>query len=234
MERVKVASCYEEGCYRGMCNSGIRDKMREKRIHKVSRYAHHIFAVNPDLLYFLPNHISSFLPYSISNWYDIQPLPYKVGRHIRIVHASTNREAKGFHYIMQALEHLKKRYAIEVILIENMPNKEALKRYTMADLIIDQVLSGWYGGFAVEGMKLGKPVCAFIREEDLRFIPKQMANDLKEAIINLNQLNLEKGLEEYLQNPQLLYQKSKAGLEYIHKWHDPVYVAGITKSIYES
>lgn len=233
MERVKVASCYEEGCYSGMCNSGARDKMREKRIHKVSKYAHHIFAVNPDLLYFLPEDISSFLPYSVSNWYDIQPIPLKIDHTIKIVHSATDRGAKGSNYIMQALENLKKNYKIEILFIESMPNQKALEIYKEADLLIDQVLAGWYGGFAVEGMRMGKPVGVFIREEDLKFIPKEMAKDLEEAVININPSNIGKVLEEYLQNPHLLYHKSEAGVEYVHKWHDPVYVAGITKSIYE-
>ena len=234
MERVKFASCYEEGCYNGICNSGARDRMREKRIHRVSKYAHHIFAVNPDLLYFLPENISSFLPYSIASWYEIQKVPYEIDRKIKILHSPTNRAAKGSRYIIQALGNLKKRYDIEIILVDKVPNKEALDIYKKADLVVDQVLTGWYGGFAVEGMKMGKPVCAFIREEDLRFIPHEMARNVKDAIININPFNIENVLAEYLENPQLLYQKSKAGLEYVHKWHDPVYVAGITKSIYES
>jgi hypothetical protein len=234
MKRVEFGSCYELDCYGGLCNDGLRDKIREKRIQKASQYAHHIFAVNPDLLYFLPGEISSFLPYTIAAWYDIERVPYEINRTIKILHSPTNRAAKGSHYIIQALENLKKRHPIEIILIEKIPNKEALENYKMADLIIDQVFSGWYGGFVFEGMKMGKPVCAFIREEDLKFIPKEMAKDLKDAVINVNPFNIEKVLEEYLQNSQLLYQKSEAGLEYVHKWHDPVYVAGITKSIYES
>jgi len=233
MERVEFASCYEEECYSGMCNSGTRDRLREKRIDIVSRHAHHIFAVNPDLLYFLPESISSFLPYSIASWHEIQTLPYKIDRKIRIVHSPTNRAAKGSSYIIQALVNLKKRYPIEIILIENVPHQKALEDYKKADVVIDQVLIGWYGGFAVEGMKMGKPVCAFIREEDLKFIPEGMARDLKEAIININPFNIETVLEEYLQNPHLLNQKSNAGLEYVHRWHNPLYVAGITKSIYE-
>ena len=233
MERVKFASCYEEGCYNGMCNSGARDKMREKRIHRVSQYAHHIFAVNPDLLYFLPENISSFLPYSIASWHEIQSIPYKIDRKINILHSPTNRPAKGSRYIIQALENLKKKYDIEIILVDKVPNKEALDIYKKADLVVDQVLTGWYGGLAVEAMKMGKPVAVFLREDDLKFVPEKMAIDLKDAVINLNPLNIENVIEEHLQNPQLLYQKSEVGLEYVHKWHDPVYVAGITKSFYE-
>ena len=234
IKRVSIASCYEKDCYGGLCNDGKKDRIREKRIQIVSRHAHHIFAVNPDLLYFLPENITSFLPYSISNWYDIQHIPFKINRRIEIVHSTTDRGAKGSTYIMQALENLKKNYKIEVRFVENMTNRKALEIYKKADLIIDQVLAGWYGGFAVEAMKMGKPVGVFIREEDLNFVPKEMAKDLREAVINLHPHHIEKILREYLENPQWLYQKSKAGLEYIHKWHDPVYVAGITKSFYES
>ena len=234
MKRVEFAPCYEKDCYGGLCNDGLNDKMREKRIHRVSKYAHHIFAVNPDLLYFLPEDIASFLPYSVSNWYDIQPVHFKIDRTIKIVHSATDRGAKGSNYIMHGLENLKKKYSLEISFIESMSNQKALEIYRQADLIIDQVLLGWYGGVSVEGMKMGKPVGVFIREEDLQFIPKEMAKELKEAIININPFNIENVLEGYLQNPQWLYQKSEAGLEYVHKWHDPVYVAKITKSVYES
>jgi hypothetical protein len=83
-------------------------------------------------------------------------------------------------------------------------------------------------------MRMGKPVAVYIREEDLRLIPSSMEEDLKKAFINIDPFNMERVLAEYLENPQRLYQRSQAGLEYVHKWHDPVYVAGITKSFYES
>jgi hypothetical protein len=234
IKRVGIASCHEKDCYGGICNDEGRDRMREKRIHRVSKYAHHIFAVNPDLLYFLPENISSFLPYTIAAWYDIETVPYKIGRTIKIVHSPTDRAVKGSHYILQALENLKKRFDLEIVLVENMPYREALRDYEKADLIIDQVLTGWYGAAAVEAMKMGKPVGVFIREEDLKFIPKEMAKDLKETIININPNNMESILEEYLENPHRLYSKNQASSEYVRKWHDPLYVAGITKSFYES
>jgi len=234
IKRVDIASCHEKDCYGGICNDKGRDRMRENRINIVSKYAQNIFAVNPDLLYFLPENISSFLPYTIAAWYDIETVPYKIGRTIKIVHSPTDRSAKGSQYILQALENLKKRFDIEIVLVENIPYQEALRDYEKADLIIDQVLTGWYGAAAVEAMKMGKPVGVYIREEDLQFIPKEMAKDLKETIININPNNIESILEEYLENPQRLYFKSQASSEYVHKWHDPVYVAGITKSFYES
>lgn len=119
-------------------------------------------------------------------------------------------------------------------MVENIPNKKALEIYQKAHLIIDQVLIGWYGGFGVEVMKMGKPLAVFIREEDLKFIPKEMAKDLKDAIININPYNIEEELSKYIENTDLLYKKSQASIEYVHKWHNPLYVASITKKIYES
>ncbi len=58
---------------------------------------------------------------------------------------------------------MKKYKNIRFEIIENKPNKEAIEIYKKADIVIDQVLVGWYGAFAVEVMKMGKPVAVFIR-----------------------------------------------------------------------
>ena len=234
MERTEVAACKEEGCYGGLCDSGKKDRIREKRIRIVTKHAHHIFAVNPDLLHFLPNSISSFLPYCIAYWDEISEVPYRVGREIKVVHSPTDRVAKGSRYILSALEKLKARHNIQILLVENRPHQEALEIYKQADLVIDQVLTGWYGSFAVEAMKMGKPVAVFIREEDLQFIPREMVKDLKEALIRMTPDTIETVLQDYLENPGLLHLKSEAGRAYVHRWHDPVYIAGKTKAVYES
>ena len=83
-------------------------------------------------------------------------------------------------------------------------------------------------------MKMGKPLGVFIREEDLKFIPKEMAQDLNDAIININPYNIEEELSKYVENIDLLYKKSEASIEYVNKWHNPLYVASLTKQVYES
>ena len=114
-----------------------------------------------------------------------------------------------------------------------MPNNVALQIYKEADLVIDQVLIGWYGAFAVECMKMGKPVAVFIREEDLHFIPREMSRDLKDAVINVGAFDMDEVLARYLENISLLFEKSEAGQEYVHRWHDPVAIAQITRAAYQ-
>lgn len=236
IQRVSFSACHRGDCYGGICKDGMRDEMKRTRIGKFDKYANAIFAVNPDLLYFLPKR-TKFLPYAIADWDDIETLPNRmIGKRLKIVHSPTNRVAKGSEMIIQTLERLKRRYGdcIEVILVEGLPYQKARKVYAEANLAIDQILIGWYGGFAVEMMKMGKPVLSFIRKEDLRFIPEEMAKDCQEALVLVEPETLEERVSELVENPDLLLKYRKAGLDYVYKWHDPSFVGKITKSIYES
>lgn len=236
LKRVESSACHNDQCYEGICTDGKLDEMKEKRILKFDQYANAIFAVNPDLLYFLPER-ARFLPYTIGSWNQIEvPCHRSIQRGIKILHSPTDRGAKGSRIIIQILQKLKARYRekIDIILVEHVPNREALQIYAEADLVIDQILIGWYGGFAVEMMKMGKPVMAFIREEDLKMIPEKMALECRQAIINVDPGNLYERLCFLLESPETLKGYREAALDYVHHWHDPVYVAGITKSVYES
>lgn len=235
MNRTEFSACHQKNCYNGMCNSGRLDKIRKFRISKVEKHVDHIFSVNPDLMYNLPKDKTTFLPYTIAGWDDINYKPFSIKEKIRIVHSPTNRAAKGSSYILNALDNLQKKYTnIEVTLIEKIPYAQALKLYQEAHIVIDQVLIGWYGAFGVEVMKMGKPLGVFIQEKDLFFIPEEMKKDLNDAIINLNPYNIESELSKYLENTDLLVKKSQASVDYVNKWHDPLYVASLTKKVYES
>lgn len=236
MQRVAVAACHQANCYAGICNSGKRDQERRIKIEKVAQYAHGIFALNPDLLYFLPEW-AVFLPYSIARWHEIVTEPYHpVDKCLHIVHAPTNRVVKGSDDILAAIEKLAETYPnrVKLTLVENIPHHQALAIYRQADLIIDQVLIGWYGGFAVEALKMGKPVMVFIREEDLKFIPEKMAQQCLEAFITTHRDTLYHDLCKLMEMPSKLKDYREAGLDYVHTWHAPTYVAGLTKAAYEN
>lgn len=236
IERTSISACQNTNCYGGMCNSGIFDKYRRHSIDKMARYVEHMWALNPDLLYFLPKEKSSFLPYTISKWLDLDPYPSKFDKKMKIVHAPTNREAKGSDPILSAIEKIKKDSPnqIEVQLVENVNHEKALKIYREADLVIDQILIGWYGGIAVEAMKMGKPVIARIAKEDLHFIPRQMAADLLETIISADPHTIEEVLRLCIEDRGYLKKRAEASLDYVNRWHNPQYVASLTKAKYES
>jgi len=236
LKRNDSSACHDDLCYHGICKDGKLDKKKEKRIHKLDRYADAIFAVNPDLFYFLPEQ-TKFLPYTIGAWNQIGVTPLRdLRKGLKILHSPTDRGAKGSKIIIQTLQKIKKQYGerVEIILVENISNRQALQIYSEVDLAIDQILIGWYGGFAVEMMKMGKPVMAFIREGDLKYIPKEMAEECLQTIINVTPSSLYERLCFLIENPETLKRYREAGLDYVHRWHSPVYVAGITKSVYEN
>jgi hypothetical protein len=235
MLKTEIAACHNPNCYNGQCNSGKLDEFRRKGSEKMQHYVKHIWALNPDLLYFLPQDKSSFLPY-IADQTNINIIPPKLEKKITIVHAPTNQEAKGSFFILNAINNIKKKYPnfIELKLVENLPHQQALKIYQEADLVIDQILVGWYGGLAMETMQMGKPVIARIAEEDLHFLPEQMKKDVLETVINAGPNNIESVIMNCLENRSLLKYHSQRSLEYVNRWHNPTYIANLTIEKYES
>lgn len=236
IKRTKVSACHYSECYGGLCNSGDMDSIRRRGIAKMAKYVEHMWAVNPDLLYFLPKEKSSFLPYSV-NTDNITIARQNFGeKKLRIVHAPTERAVKGSNIILAILEDLKKHRNIEIDfeIVENLPHEHAIEVLKKAHLIIDQILVGWYGGLAVEVMSMGKPVICRIAEEDLQFIPKQMASDLKDSFINASEADLKDIILRCIEDRDFLQRKSESALDYARKWHAPEYVASITKKAYES
>lgn len=235
ISQTNISACHFNDCYAGLCLNGNKDKERERRIRKLAGRGIKMFAVNPDLLNFLPEG-ATFLPYAI----NIGSLPrrekYAIGKRLKIVHAPTERGAKGTEDIIATIEQIKRKYpnSIEFRLVEGVPHKDALKMYKEADLIIDQIRIGWYGGLAMETMCMGIPTIAYINEEDLHFIPSQMAKDCRETVISAIADTLFETLENLINNPEILYQKHEASMEYVRRWHVAEYVASITKNYYES
>lgn len=231
INKYELSACQRAGCYNGKCNDYKVEIKKQKRIKKFAGYADGLFSVNPDLLTFLPSN-SKFLPYTIANWKYIEKHEINNKKIIHIVHAPTNRICKGSDYVLKALSKLKNIYGdiVKISLVENLSHVEALKIYSEADLIIDQLLIGWYGAFAVEAMKMGKPVMCFIREEDLQYIPLNMARDCLEAFINVNKDNIFDVLCNVVENRDILFQHAANGYEYVENYHNPIRIA---ESLYQ-
>ena len=128
---------------------------------------------------------------------------------------------------------LKDKYKnVELMLVEGVPHSKVKELYAHADLAVDQLLIGWYGGFAVEMMALGKPVVCYIRKEDLKFIPDQMRDDL--PIVNANPDTIYEVLSRVAEQRDQLHLTGERGRAYVERWHDPLKIALKTKEVYES
>lgn len=201
------------------------DWFKRKRIQTVDKYADLIYAVNPDILNVLPER-AQFIPYasvSMTEWTpkygDENPaIPH-------IVHAPSNRKIKGTQYILDAFARLEQEgICFRYTLVENMSNVKARQVYETADLLVDQLFAGYYGGLAVELMALGKPVICYMREADMRHLPEKMCQDM--PIINATPNTIYDVLKDWITiYKDKLRLRGEASRRYVEKWHDPQKIA---------
>ena len=213
----------------GTCLS-LLDARRRYLIDRVLPMFDCVFYLNPELGHAVPQ--GKFLPYANVELDKFTPeYPSPQGKP-RIVHAPSDASIKGTKLILEALELLKARFEFEVILVEKKTHEEALAIYRSADIAIDQVLSGWYGGFAVEMMAMGKPVVCYIRESDLEFVPQPMREEL--ALLNVNPGQLADDLAAILERRAEWPELGKRARRFVERWHDPDHIAETMIAAYRS
>lgn len=145
-----------------------------------------------------------------------------------IIHAPTQPVFKGTSFIEAALKELSAHgIAFDYRRIENMSNEEARKVYREADNIIDQVLVGSYGMFAVEAMALGKPVVGYIREDLKSMFPSNL------PVISASPVTLIDRLIPLMIDGKWRHQVGKESRKYAEEIHDLSKVLPQLLSIYE-
>jgi hypothetical protein len=208
------------------------DNRKRCRILWFEEHADLIYALNPDLLWVLPEQ-AIFVPYANVNIREWVPVFKKLSKRPVVLHAPSHRNAKGTTYIINAVNRLKgEGILFDFVLVEGKSNADARLLYEQADLVIDQLLAGWYGGFAVEVMALGKPVISYLRRSDLVFIPPKMLEEL--PIIEANPTNIYSVLLEWLTiRADELIIRGTMSRKYVENWHDPAIIASKIKADYE-
>jgi hypothetical protein len=121
--------------------------------------------------------------------------------------------------IVEAVESLRQRLPLEFLIVKGIPHAEALQLYRQADLVIDQVLAGWYGGFAVEAMAMGKPVACYIREADLPHVPEMMRAEL--PLLRLTPETIEADLALALARRAEWPTWGQQARAFVLRWHHP-------------
>lgn len=202
------------------------DRRRRTWISAFDRHADRIYALNPDLLHVLPAR-AEFLPYASVDPRLWLPSDEDDGvRPPRVLHAPTDPLRKGTGLVLEAVERLRSDgVTFEFELVEGPIARDlALDSYRRADLLVDQLLAGWYGGLAVELMALGKPVIAYIRRDDLDRVPAEMRDEL--PIVEATPGTIYDVLKELLTTRRAelpaLGRRSRA---FVERWHDPLAIA---------
>src|SRR5215208_476122 len=195
----------------------------ERKAHAARRLAaaDGVFVLNPDLLGLVPG--AGFLPYANVDLRAYARAPLPQHDRIVVVHAPTDRRVKGTEHVVAAA-----RGDFELRLIENASRDDVRRALEAGDVYVDQLLLGWYGGTAVEAMALGRPVIAYLHDDDLARIPPEMRRDL--PIVSATPTTLEAAIETAFARREELAERGRA---YVERWHDPAAIAARTKAAYE-
>lgn len=202
------------------------DARKRWRLSVFARHADRLYAVNPDLMHLLPE-MARFLPYGhldIRDWTTLPPPPESPDGPL-VLHAPTDRGVKGTRHILAAVDRLRAEgVRLRFRLVEGLTRADARRLYEQADLLIDQLWLGWYGGLAVELMALGRPVVCHIRQDGLKYLPPGMAAEL--PLIEADPTSVSDVLREWLTTRRgELPTVGAASRRFVERWHDPLEVA---------
>lgn len=224
-------------CRKGACSVydtciADYDYKRQWLIEHILPLCDKVFYLNPELGHYVPK--GNFLPYcnfDIDSFAPAYPSTDPNQRPV-IVHAPSNGAIKGTSLILEALAKLHEHFDFELKLVQGVPNEEALAIYRTADIAIDQVLAGWYGGVAVEWMAMGKPVMAYLRESDLGFVPEAMRAEI--PVKNIRPHNLAEDIARVLEQRTEWSEWAKASRKFVERWHNPKVVAAAMVDSYKN
>jgi hypothetical protein len=224
----KTTMCRPSGCsLYCRCISHL-DTARQHFIDKYLPMVDRVFYLNPELARFIPR--GDFMPYSNVDIREIVPTLGEPNTTPRILHAPSDDSIKGSTQIEAALRELASRYAFEYVSVRGLPHAQAMELYRSCDLVIDQLLAGWYGGFAVEAMAMAKPVASYIREEDLAALPAAMREEL--PVLRINEETLLDDLTAILERRPEWPVIGERSRRFVERWHNPDRIARALMRVY--
>ncbi len=167
-----------------------------------------------------------FFPFDLSK---IHRRPEPDDSIIKIGHAPTNRSAKGSDKIIAAIQELQQNLPVQMILIENLPHAEALRRKAECHIFVDQIGELGYGINSLEALAMGIPTCSCLAPGFARQYPDH-------PFVVINEHNIKAKLMELVHNKVLRKEKSRLGRDWVARYHDAIRVvqkihklAGITQ-----
>lgn len=202
---------------------GPSDRRKRKLIRLLAKYCEKLYYVNPDLAPLLPAG-AEFIGYTGVDPADWRPVVASANEVPLIVHAPTHRAVKGTPAVLAAVEELRRRgHRFEFRLIEGMSRNDARKLYERADVLVDQLLVGWFGILAVELMCLGKPVICYLRRDDFKYMPAEFV--AQAPVVGAGESDLVDVLENFLCRPQEWAERGRRSREFAARWYDPHVIA---------
>lgn len=149
----------------------------------------------------------------VAEYRPVYPVPEK--ERPLILHVPSYAPLKGTGYVLKTVERLKEAYNFDFCLLGKVPHRKVKEKLAEADIVIDQLLLGTFGIFALEAMASGKPVLGYINERYRSGYPESL------PIVSVTPESLERELRTLLADGKLRQRLGQVGRAYVETYHSP-------------
>ena len=203
------------------------------RVSMWEKYAHFVIS-GCDWVDYMTHWDQLMLAHFSIDLKEISPnYPVVENRPFRILHAPNHRSVKGTQHFLNAVEELKDEgYEIELELVEGVSNSELMEKMKSSDIILDQLIVGWYAMTAIEAMSLGKPVFCYVREDLLELYKSEgLVPETGLPLISVSIGDVKETLRKHLDEPFLLYDIGIEGRKFVEENHSTESISEVFKGI---
>lgn len=204
----------------------ISSPIQKKLINQARKSATVILVSTPDLLQIVPEavYIPVFLDFGHFIYEDSEKS--SVAKNVvSILHSPSATKTKGSGHLNKIFENLKNEFGETIEFITPMTQLNEIKSYPTtrydllnrmaeSNIVIDQLVIGWYGLKAVEALMLDCEVICFIEDEFLDYLPTDT------PLTNSNVLNVESKLRELIKQIQSNGLIKSGKVEYVRTHHN--------------
>jgi hypothetical protein len=151
---------------------------------------------------------------------------------IRVLHSSYlsksgrdwgGRNIKGTPFVVAAVERLKSEgYPVEYFFVENKPSNEMRFYQSQADIVVEQLIYGWWGSTGVETMALAKPVVCYIRPSWKTLFLKTFPEYSDLPVVEARTSDIYDVLKRLVTDESYRRQKGEESRIFAEKHFDPV------------
>jgi len=139
---------------------------------------------------------------------------------VKILHAPNHRQLKGTEYIERAISELQEEgMSIELVILEGVSNERVKEVMESVDIVVDQLLIGWYAMYALEAMAMGKPVICYIRPDLLEFYKRTITGNELFPIIQSTPEEFTDVLRKLIIDKERISKTGLASREFVLQHH---------------
>jgi hypothetical protein len=150
---------------------------------------------------------------------------------IRILHSAylsnsgrdwQGRNIKGSPFVLAAIERLKNEgHPVEYLFIHDKPSNQMRFYQAQADIIVEQLIYGWWGSTFIETSALGKPVVCYLRPASKEFFLKIFPEHNSLPVVEADTNSIYEVLKTLVTDDDYRRQKGEESRRFAEAHFDP-------------